>query len=314
MHHLRLKIALSLIAVCVLAAAGTVRAWTPAYNPTFQLSNSGWRTTIIPAAGVPVINDSNNTPRNASPSPHNGVDLSLLTGTDVRAIYGGTATAFNDGSAGCGLWVRITHSSGLSSKYCHLSTTDIPIGGTRSVLAGDVIGKSGDTGNSGGPHLHFVVNTQAGGYYLADNMWEHYKLLTSGEWNSGYDIEFFKNYFATNGVFVIYAYAIDDQTTPRYPYYPTEMWVFHKKPTEASWRKSAMTRDSLDPKRWTYGFHVDPNYRSGDTIQVIVMGKSSVPNLVDGYPWAFHPAYYDKPTDDVNLWPSVNQYFTLVRP
>ena len=49
----------------------------------------------------------------------------------------------------------INHGSGFVSLYAHLSKIMIAEGS--NVSKGDVIGKSGNTGNSTGPHLHLEI-------------------------------------------------------------------------------------------------------------------------------------------------------------
>ena len=57
-----------------------------------------------------------------------------------------------------GLYVRIDHDNGYRTIYGHLSATAFPLGTTGvRVSQGQVIGTSGDTGWSSGPHLHFEV-------------------------------------------------------------------------------------------------------------------------------------------------------------
>jgi len=91
---------------------------------------------------------------------HNGIDLGASTGTKVKAALSGTVTATGntDLQAGCysyGKWVLIKHNNGLSTLYAHLSVISVNPG--ESVKTGDVIGFSGNTGYSTGPHLHFTV-------------------------------------------------------------------------------------------------------------------------------------------------------------
>ena len=69
-----------------------------------------------------------------------------------------TGTGNTDIYRGCysyGKWVLIKHSNGLSTLYAHLSHIAVQDGAT--VSRGDVIGNSGNTGYSTGPHLHFSV-------------------------------------------------------------------------------------------------------------------------------------------------------------
>jgi murein DD-endopeptidase MepM/ murein hydrolase activator NlpD len=58
-------------------------------------------------------------------------------------------------SGGYGNYTCIDHGGGLSTCYAHQSSFATSVGA--SVSQGDVIGLSGNTGNSTGPHLHFEV-------------------------------------------------------------------------------------------------------------------------------------------------------------
>ena len=91
---------------------------------------------------------------------HNGIDLSASTGTRVKAALSGTVTATGntDLQPGCysyGKWVLVRHANGLSTLYAHLSVISVNPGA--SLKTGDIIGFSGNTGYSTGPHLHFTV-------------------------------------------------------------------------------------------------------------------------------------------------------------
>jgi murein DD-endopeptidase MepM/ murein hydrolase activator NlpD len=85
---------------------------------------------------------------------HSGVDLAAARGTPVAATLPGIATAILS-STGYGLHVVIDHGGGLSSLYGHLDAVMITSG--EYVLAGQVIGTVGSTGNATGPHLHFEI-------------------------------------------------------------------------------------------------------------------------------------------------------------
>jgi hypothetical protein len=91
---------------------------------------------------------------------HNGLDLGVLEGTPVKAAAAGTVNrACMDGS-GYGNHVRIQHDEDSVTLYAHLSTMKVKVG--QQVKAGQVIGLSGNTGNSTGPHLHFEVRMPGG--------------------------------------------------------------------------------------------------------------------------------------------------------
>ncbi|MGA5179830.1 transglycosylase family protein [Streptomyces pseudogriseolus] len=90
---------------------------------------------------------------------HTGVDFPVPTGTPVKSVGAGTVVAAGwEGSFGYQVVVR--HSDGRYSQYAHLSAISVKDG--QSVGAGQRIGRSGSTGNSSGPHLHFEVRTGPG--------------------------------------------------------------------------------------------------------------------------------------------------------
>lgn len=98
-------------------------------------------------------------------SGHNAIDMGAPTGTKVMAAKEGiiTATGNTDLIPGCwslGKWVFIKHPNGLSTLYAHLSVISVSPG--ESVASGKVIGYSGNTGYSTGPHLHFGVYATQG--------------------------------------------------------------------------------------------------------------------------------------------------------
>jgi len=87
--------------------------------------------------------------------PHAGIDFGVPIGTDVLAAMRGTVlrAAWNAVSGRSGKGMLLGHEGGRSTYYGHLSEMLASVGQT--VGAGDVIGKSGNTGRSTGPHLHF---------------------------------------------------------------------------------------------------------------------------------------------------------------
>ncbi|MET9542686.1 transglycosylase family protein [Streptomyces sp. NPDC006553] len=87
---------------------------------------------------------------------HTGVDFPVPTGTSVKAVAGGRIVSAGWGGA-YGYQIVLRHDDGRYSQYAHLSALAVREG--QRVTAGQRIGRSGSTGNSSGPHLHFEVRT-----------------------------------------------------------------------------------------------------------------------------------------------------------
>jgi LysM repeat protein len=90
---------------------------------------------------------------------HTGVDFPVPTGTSVKAVAAGKVVASGWGGS-FGYQVVIRHADGRYTQYAHLSAISVKAG--QSVGGGQRIGRSGSTGNSSGPHLHFEVRTGPG--------------------------------------------------------------------------------------------------------------------------------------------------------
>jgi hypothetical protein len=88
---------------------------------------------------------------------HAGIDLSVVTGTPVRAIEAGTVTAARWDDT-YGLMVTVDHGDGYTSLYAHGSALAVNVG--QPVSQGQVVIHSGSTGRSTGPHLHFEIHYQ----------------------------------------------------------------------------------------------------------------------------------------------------------
>lgn len=91
---------------------------------------------------------------------HNGIDFGIPTGTPILAALSGTVLGTGDTDIACegasyGKWILLRHSNGLTTLYAHLSLIKVNAG--QGVTTGEVIGYSGNTGYSTGPHLHFTV-------------------------------------------------------------------------------------------------------------------------------------------------------------
>ena len=96
---------------------------------------------------------------------HPGVDMGTPVGTPIHAPLSGTvrATGNTDAVPGCyswGKWTLIDHANGLATLYAHQSVQSVTPG--QKVATGEIIGYSGNTGYSTGPHLHFTVYAKDG--------------------------------------------------------------------------------------------------------------------------------------------------------
>ncbi len=85
---------------------------------------------------------------------HDGIDLRAAVGTRVYASKGGKVI-FAGRKGGYGKFVGIEHEDNFTTWYGHLSRIRVKVG--QIVSQGKVIGLSGNTGISTGPHLHFEI-------------------------------------------------------------------------------------------------------------------------------------------------------------
>ncbi|MGP3987561.1 M23 family metallopeptidase [Streptomyces sp. 3N207] len=90
---------------------------------------------------------------------HTGIDLAVREGTPVRSV--GPGTVVHAGWAGAyGNAVTVRMTDGKYTLFAHLSRVFVRVGST--VRPGTWLGRSGNTGRSTGPHLHFEVRAQRG--------------------------------------------------------------------------------------------------------------------------------------------------------
>lgn len=88
---------------------------------------------------------------------HNGVDFGVPLGTPVKALASGVVAGYGDTDLTCkgasfGKWILIKYNNGLAATFGHLSLISVRNGQT--VQVGDIVGYSGNSGYSTGPHLH----------------------------------------------------------------------------------------------------------------------------------------------------------------
>lgn len=97
--------------------------------------------------------------RAATGTIHYGVDFGCPGGTDIIAPAKGVVAVASNNVRGYGIYIEIDHQNGFRTRYGHLSKLLVRTG--QEVVAGAVIGKSGNTGHSigkgGGYHLHYEV-------------------------------------------------------------------------------------------------------------------------------------------------------------
>jgi murein DD-endopeptidase MepM/ murein hydrolase activator NlpD len=94
-------------------------------------------------------------------SGHLGIDIADGEGGAVYAADSGVVTMAQGGwNYGYGNVIMIDHGNGYVTLYAHLS--QLNVGSCQSVYAGQLIGLSGNTGNSFGAHLHFEVRLDGG--------------------------------------------------------------------------------------------------------------------------------------------------------
>lgn len=86
---------------------------------------------------------------------HPGIDIALGEGTAVVASDTGTVTFAGWNIYGYGNLIVVNHGNGYETFYAHLNGISVVPG--QVVYQGNVIGTTGNTGNSSGPHIHFEV-------------------------------------------------------------------------------------------------------------------------------------------------------------
>ena len=97
------------------------------------------------------------------------VDIAMPEGTPIIAARSGVVVKTDNQQAGrgsdaSGNFVRVKHDDGTEGVYLHLKQGSVGVRAGQRVAVGSPLALSGNTGNSSGPHLHFVVQraTEAG--------------------------------------------------------------------------------------------------------------------------------------------------------
>ena len=85
---------------------------------------------------------------------HDGVDIAVAEGTEVRAVKSGTVTEVRTSDT-YGNLMKYETEDGYEVMYAHLSKVMVKEG--EKIKQGQVVAKSGNTGLSTGPHLHYGI-------------------------------------------------------------------------------------------------------------------------------------------------------------
>ena len=106
------------------------------------------------------------------PDSQYAIDLAMPVGTAVHAVRNGTVMDieedFNRGGSDFEKYahkanhVRILHADGTMAVYAHLDLASVSVRPGARIRAGQKIARSGNTGFSSGPHLHFAIQQNSG--------------------------------------------------------------------------------------------------------------------------------------------------------
>ncbi|MCV4288930.1 M23 family metallopeptidase [Pseudomonas capsici] len=101
------------------------------------------------------------------PKGRYAMDIAMPEGTPIIAARSGTVVKVENNQTGrgsnpSGNFVRILHDDGTMGVYLHLMRGSVSVRDGQQVHVGSPLARSGNTGNSTGPHLHFVVQRNTG--------------------------------------------------------------------------------------------------------------------------------------------------------
>lgn len=102
-----------------------------------------------------------------TPKGRYALDIAMPEGTPIIAARPGVVVKVENDQSGrgnnpSGNFVRILHDDGTMGVYLHLMRGSVQVREGQEVAIGERIARSGNTGNSTGPHLHFVIQRNVG--------------------------------------------------------------------------------------------------------------------------------------------------------
>ena len=109
-----------------------------------------------PAPGEPITSGFGvrKDPMLGTPALHSGIDFRAAIGSPAKVTAPGVVVSAG-WNGGYGRMVEVDHGNGFSTRYGHLSRIDVKVGD--HVARGDVVGETGSSGRSTGPHLHYEI-------------------------------------------------------------------------------------------------------------------------------------------------------------
>lgn len=145
------------------------------YQPLFNyylgdpaLAASGYRY-ALPWVGGPfhISQGPNGAYSHTGPKSRYALDIAMPEGTPIIAARAGVVVKVENNQSGrgsepSGNFVRVLHEDGTMGVYLHLMRGSVVVQEGAKVATGAPLARSGNTGNSTGPHLHFVVQRNTG--------------------------------------------------------------------------------------------------------------------------------------------------------
>ncbi|RDU34702.1 hypothetical protein DRW41_22010 [Neobacillus piezotolerans] len=95
-------------------------------------------------------------------TPHTGIDLALPENSPIKAITEGVVDRIYTGTGSIGKGLSIQMEDGTRAIYGHMNDVSVKVG--ERIEHGEIIGLTGNTGNSTGPHLHFGLKGNDGSF------------------------------------------------------------------------------------------------------------------------------------------------------